>query len=116
MSDRIRKAIGLACLAAALLLMTSGGLLLNQPDRPAVVCAAAGRIQAPLKPIPVMDGEAFVNRAGAEELTELPGIGGTIAEAIITEREANGLYCYPEDLISVKGIGKKKQEQIFEEK
>ncbi len=46
-----------------------------------------------------------VNAAGLEELMALPGIGEARARAIIEDREANGPYRFPEDLIRVKGIG-----------
>lgn len=46
-----------------------------------------------------------VNTAGLEELMSLPGIGEVRARAILDDREANGPYRYPEDLIRVKGIG-----------
>ena len=40
-----------------------------------------------------------------KELTELYGVGETIAEMIIAERRQNGPYYYPEDLEAVRGIG-----------
>ena len=43
--------------------------------------------------------------AGAEELTELPGVGETISALIVAERDANGPFYYAEDLESVRGIG-----------
>ena len=46
-----------------------------------------------------------VNTAEAEELMTLPVIGETIASLIISEREQNGVFYYPEDLETVKGIG-----------
>ena len=46
-----------------------------------------------------------INTAGAEELTRLPGIGPALAERIVREREQNGLFHLPEDLMAVKGIG-----------
>jgi len=51
------------------------------------------------------EGRVDVNTAGLEELTSLPGIGEARAQAILDDREANGPYRYPEDLIRVKGIG-----------
>lgn len=53
-----------------------------------------------------LDGERVdVNTAGLEELMTLPGIGEARARAILEDREANGPYRYPEDLIRVRGIG-----------
>ena len=46
-----------------------------------------------------------INTAGLDELMGLPGIGQVRAQAILDDREANGPYRYPEDLIRVKGIG-----------
>jgi len=50
-------------------------------------------------------GTVSVNSADLYELTALPGIGETIAQLIILEREENGPFYYPEDLEAVKGIG-----------
>ena len=52
------------------------------------------------------------NTGDLYELTELPGVGETIAGMILDERETNGLFVYPEDLLAVKGIGPKKLEAI----
>ncbi|MDO4483043.1 MAG: helix-hairpin-helix domain-containing protein [Clostridia bacterium] len=48
-----------------------------------------------------------INTADLEELTRLKGIGPATAESIIAERELNGPYYYPEDLLAIKGIGAK---------
>ena len=58
------------------------------------------------------DGSVSVNSADAEELAMLPGIGETLAQAILDERESHGPFYYAEDLISVRGIGKSKLLQI----
>lgn len=49
-----------------------------------------------------------VNTATATELTALPGIGETIAQAIVEYRDNNGAFRSVEDLLQVKGIGEKK--------
>lgn len=51
------------------------------------------------------EGLVDVNTAGLEELMTLPGIGEVRARAILEDREANGPYRYPEELVRVKGIG-----------
>ncbi len=51
------------------------------------------------------DGRVDINAAGLEELMSLPGIGAVRAQAILDDREANGPFRYPEDLLRVKGIG-----------
>ena len=48
-----------------------------------------------------------VNRADAEELAALPGIGSVYADRIIDERRERGPFFYPEDLEAVSGIGHK---------
>jgi len=48
------------------------------------------------------------NNASAAELAQLPGIGQTLAEAIICYREINGPFQTSADLQKVKGIGVKK--------
>jgi competence protein ComEA len=46
-----------------------------------------------------------VNRASAEELATLPGIGPRLADAIVAERRRNGPFRSPDDLQRVRGIG-----------
>lgn len=59
-------------------------------------------------------GRVNVNTAGLEELTALPGIGETRARAILDDREANGPFLRPEDLIRVRGIGEGTLEGILD--
>lgn len=61
--------------------------------------------EAPAAAQTVREGLVDVNTAGLDELMSLPGIGRVRAQAILDDREANGPYRYPEDLIRVKGIG-----------
>lgn len=49
-----------------------------------------------------------INSAGADELDALPGVGPSTARAIVEDREANGPFAMPEDLMRVSGIGEKK--------
>ena len=69
--------------------------------------SGSGRSGAYATPVPP-DGTVSVNFAGAEELLVLPGVGETLASAILEERTKNGPFHYPEDLMAVKGIGKAK--------
>jgi competence protein ComEA len=51
-----------------------------------------------------------INKADVKTLTSLEGIGKDRAQRIVEYREKNGPFQKPEDLMKVKGIGKK----IFE--
>jgi len=53
-----------------------------------------------------------INQADAKTLTTLKGIGNDRAVKIIEYREKNGPFQKIEDLMKVKGIGKKIFEQI----
>jgi len=53
-----------------------------------------------------------INTATSEELQTLPGVGEATAAAIIREREANGPFATPEDLMRVSGIGEKKFQRV----
>ena len=49
-----------------------------------------------------------INTADVATLDELPGVGEATALAIVEDREANGPFTSPEDLMRVSGIGEKK--------
>lgn len=49
-----------------------------------------------------------VNRAGVDELTGLPGVGGVLAARIAAHREERGPFRTLEDLLDVPGIGEAK--------
>jgi len=53
-------------------------------------------------------GLVDINRASAAELDALPGVGPSTAQKIVDDREANGPFSSPEDLMRVSGIGAKK--------
>lgn len=57
-------------------------------------------------------GLVNINTADAAALDALPGVGPSTAQAIIDEREANGAFSTPEDLMRVTGIGEKKFEKL----
>lgn len=48
-----------------------------------------------------------INRASAEELTQLTGVGPSHAAGIVAFREKNGPFKKPEDLMQVPRIGRK---------
>lgn len=53
-----------------------------------------------------------INRASADELQVLPGVGPVLAQRMVEWRKAHGRYRAVEDLQEVKGIGKKRMEQL----
>lgn len=72
---------------------------------------AAGTCTCPVFPAaagPLVD----LNRATAEELARLPGIGPAFAQRIIALREQRGGFRYKEELLDVPGIGPVRYEQL----
>lgn len=53
-----------------------------------------------------------VNRADAEILETVPGIGPVLAKRIVDDRNSSGFYHQPADLARVRGIGTKRVEQF----
>jgi competence protein ComEA len=53
-------------------------------------------------------GPVDLNRATAEELDALPGVGPATAKAIIDHRTKNGRFRSVDDLLEVRGIGEAK--------
>lgn len=55
-----------------------------------------------------------INRADAEQLTALPGIGEVLAGRIVAYREENGSFLSTQELQNVEGIGEKRLEVILD--
>ena len=111
MPDALRKRNGLILLGlwcgVILILLVTG---YRPVDDGKTFHARSGRGRAAVQTVP--EGPICANTAGAEELTKLPGIGPVLAENWITEREGNGPFFYPEDLLTIRGIGNGKLEKI----
>ena len=60
------------------------------------------------------EGKVNINTAAVEELKTLKGIGEKKAEAIIEYRKQNGSFKNKEELMKVRGIGKKLYESLQE--
>jgi competence ComEA-like helix-hairpin-helix protein len=59
----------------------------------------------PLKPI-------NINSASAEELQQVPGIGPVTADKILQMRKSYGAFKSVDDLLAIRGIGKKRLEKM----
>jgi competence protein ComEA len=57
-------------------------------------------------------GKVAINRATAKQLESLPGIGPALAERIVEYRQAHGPFKSVDELLNVRGIGKKKLEAL----
>jgi len=68
----------------------------------------AGADAAPAAAAITADGKVILNLATEEDLRKLPGIGATRAKAILALRDKMGRFKRPEDLLRVKGIGRRK--------
>lgn len=70
--------------------------------------------------VPVQTGAAAleapadlpINRASLEDLKALPGISAVVAQAILDRRAAMP-FRYPEDLLSVPGVGEARLEALM---
>src|ERR1700751_830983 len=70
-----------------------------------VVGMASATKKPPLKPI-------NINSASSDELQQVPGIGPATAEKILQMRKSYGAFKSVDDLLSIKGLGKKRLEKM----
>ena len=55
----------------------------------------------------VLQEKININSATMDQLVTIPGIGKVTAERILSFREQNGKFTKLDDLLQIKGIGKK---------
>jgi competence protein ComEA len=82
--------------AAALVLLLAAAFALSP---------ALSRAVASSRPASTMADPIDVNQASAAELSLLPGVGPSLAAAIVADRESRGAFRRPQDLDRVRGIG-----------
>ncbi len=99
---------GLLPVVCALLLLYNA--IPSMMEDVAADCYASSGKEAVVQPVTFRHEEdrVNINTATLAELDALRGVGPAIAQAIIDEREANGPFFYPEDLMDAKGVGANK--------
>ena len=113
MSDRFRRWMGIFFLFACVIL-SFVPVLSPQREKEFRFMSGNHRYRV-IQAVPLeRQGTVHVNTDLAEQLMSLPGIGNTIAKRILEERSIHGAFYYPEDLLSVSGIGVAKLSSIRE--
>ena len=112
MSERCLKVISAFLLAASISLIILPAVVRDYRSDPVFY----GKDREIKIPFPEKSrGTISINEGDADELVRLYGIGETLADMIIAERESHGPFFYPEDLTSVKGIGMGKLSRFRDE-
>ena len=73
-----------------------------------LICVSAvlsAKKKPPLKPV-------NLNTATSEELQQVPGIGPATAEKILQMRKSYGAFKSVDDLLAIRGIGKKRLDKM----
>ena len=101
-SARVADAVSAA--GGALITADLGAINLAAPvgDGDQIVVPVIGEAEAP------GDGRIDLNRASAQDLAGLHGIGPVLAERIVAYRDEHGRFESIEDLLDVPGIGEAK--------
>lgn len=95
------------------LLLSPAVMAQPESESPRLVTeAAAGSAASALLPDEEVLELVNINQASLKQLTSLPGIGPSKAQAIIDWRELNGDFSEIDQLVAVQGIGEKTLEQL----
>jgi len=86
---------------------------IDRSSRLKVVPDGEGKVRILLEPLApakmkVLSVPIPINTASVDELDTLPGIGPKTAQAIVEYRESHGKFTSAEELLQVRGIGRKK--------
>src|ERR1700704_4836446 len=73
-----------------------------------MLCFVAQGISAATKKPPLKP----INTTTSDELQQVPGIGPATAEKILQMRKSYGVFKSVDDLLSIRGIGKKRLEKM----
>jgi competence protein ComEA len=98
--------VSLSKVFGAVLVVTflAGGLNMAAPVKAFAAPKAAAQTSAPVV--------VNINKAGAEELDKIRGVGPAMAQRIIEFRQQNGPFKSVDDLVQVRGIGGSKLQKI----
>lgn len=88
------------------------GQHLHIPSRAEVTAGAAASGLGQGAATPTARGPVNINKASANQLLALPGIGPVLAGRIVAYRAANGSFSKVDDLLSVQGIGPAKLAEL----
>ena len=115
-TPRAPGAVGIAEAAAAPLPSALPAASARVEPAPPASASAEARVEEPPPPADAgaaptsgvsADGKVILNLASEEELRRLPSIGVTRAKAILALRTRLGRFSRVEDLLKVKGIGRR---------
>jgi competence protein ComEA len=88
----------------------------NEENAPEVSPSPAGGLSdhhsTAIAPKRLFKGRLDLNRATKQDFDALPGVGPKLAERILKHRQSVGVFQSLDDLLEVKGIGKKTFERI----
>lgn len=111
----MKKAAIIMIIITAIFGFTVLGIFLGRMTRDGTIMVHTGssvRSETPNEDETLPSMLININKANAEQLQELPGIGQSIADEIIAYRRKNGPFRTKRDLLKVKGIGEKTYEEL----
>ena len=113
----VRRMLAWSCIGLCIAL--AGWMLMChlKPVPAAYLLSASGasQRQGQKMDVPWPNGSINPNDACLEELNRLPRIGPVTAANIVAERIAHGSFVFPEDLLSVRGIGPVTLQSLWED-
>lgn len=118
--DAVEACGGLSVLADAqhinMAQLLKDGMQITVPEKPVVVATppAENATGATAVPTSSPTAKVSINTATRDELDTLPGIGPSLAEAIVQHRAAEGAFTQLEDIMKVRGIGEAKFKKLQE--